>query len=56
VLWAWPAWSITTLAGIVWCSSGRDAETLRRFFEEFGERKMKTVSIDMSGGLREGDP
>jgi transposase len=37
---------------IVWCSPGRNAETLQRFFEELGERKssIKAVSIDMSGG------
>ncbi len=38
--------------GIVWCSPGRNAETLRAFFEELGERKdsIRAVSIDMSGG------
>jgi len=37
---------------IVWCSPGRNAETLQRFFEELGERRhtIKAVSIDMSGG------
>ena len=37
---------------IVWCSPGRNAETLQRFFDELGERKqsIKAVSIDMSGG------
>ncbi len=38
--------------GIVWCSAGRNAATLQRFFDELGERKqsIKAVSIDMSGG------
>jgi transposase len=37
---------------IVWCSPGRNSETLQRFFQELGERKssIKAVSIDMSGG------
>jgi transposase len=37
---------------IVWCSPGRNAETLQAFFDELGERKqsIKAVSIDMSGG------
>ena len=37
---------------IVWCSPGRNAETLREFFELLGERKesIRAVSIDMSGG------
>jgi transposase len=37
---------------IVWCSPGRNAETLQRFFQELGERKssIRAVSIDMSGG------
>ena len=37
---------------IVWCSPGRNSETLRGFFELLGERKrsIKAVSIDMSGG------
>jgi len=39
-------------AAIVWCSVGRNAETLQRFFDELGERRLsiKAVSIDMSGG------
>jgi transposase len=38
--------------GIVWCSPGRNSETLKRFFDLLGERKhsIKAVSIDMSGG------
>src|ERR1019366_10565993 len=38
--------------GIVWCSPGRNAETLQAFFELLGERKssIRAVSIDMSGG------
>ncbi|MDQ6731647.1 MAG: transposase [Actinomycetota bacterium] len=38
--------------GIVWCSAGRNAATLQRFFDELGERKssIRAVSIDMSGG------
>ena len=37
---------------IVWCSPGRNAETLREFFELLGERRhsIRAVSIDMSGG------
>jgi len=37
---------------IVWCAPGRNAETLREFFELLGERKnsIRAVSIDMSGG------
>jgi transposase len=37
---------------IVWCSPGRNAETLQEFFELLGERKdsIRAVSIDMSGG------
>jgi len=37
---------------IVWCSPGRNAETLQQFFELLGERKdsIRAVSIDMSGG------
>jgi transposase len=37
---------------IVWCSPGRNAETLREFFDLLGERKesIRAVSIDMSGG------
>jgi transposase len=37
---------------IVWCSPGRNSETLRAFFQELGEHKnsIKAVSIDMSGG------
>ena len=37
---------------IVWCSPGRNYATLRRFFEDLGERRhsIKAVSIDMSGG------
>jgi transposase len=37
---------------IVWCSPGRNAQTLRAFFDELGERRhsIKAVSIDMSGG------
>ncbi len=37
---------------IVWCSAGRNAATLQRFFDELGERRhtIKAVSIDMSGG------
>jgi transposase len=38
--------------GIVWCSPGRNSETLQGFFELLGERRhsIKAVSIDMSGG------
>jgi transposase len=37
---------------IVWCSPGRNSETLERFFAELGERRhsIRAVSIDMSGG------
>jgi transposase len=37
---------------IVWCSPGRNAETLHEFFDLLGERKssIRAVSIDMSGG------
>jgi transposase len=37
---------------IVWCSPGRNAETLKEFFVLLGERKssIRAVSIDMSGG------
>jgi transposase len=37
---------------IVWCSAGRNAATLQRFFDELGDRKqsIRAVSIDMSGG------
>lgn len=37
---------------IVWCSPGRNAETLKEFFDLLGERKssIRAVSIDMSGG------
>jgi transposase len=37
---------------IVWCSPGRNAQTLQGFFDLLGERKssIKAVSIDMSGG------
>jgi transposase len=38
---------------IVWCSPGRNAQTLQRFFTELGPERTKTiraVSIDMSGG------
>jgi transposase len=37
---------------IVWCSPGRNAATLQRFFDELGERRhsIRAVSIDMSGG------
>jgi transposase len=37
---------------IVWCSPGRNAETLREFFDLLGERNesIRAVSIDMSGG------
>jgi len=37
---------------IVWCSPGRNSETLRAFFDLLGERKdsIRAVSIDMSGG------
>jgi hypothetical protein len=38
---------------IVWCSPGRNAETLQAFFDELGPERTKSiraVSIDMSGG------
>jgi transposase len=37
---------------IVWSAPGRNAQTLRAFFDELGERKhsIRAVSIDMSGG------
>jgi transposase len=37
---------------IVWSRPGRNAEALRAFFDELGERKdsIKAISIDMSGG------
>ena len=37
---------------IVWCSPGRNSETLRGFFDLLGERRrsIRAVSIDMSGG------
>jgi transposase len=37
---------------IVWCAPGRNAATLRAFFDLLGERKssIRAVSIDMSGG------
>jgi len=37
---------------IVWCAAGRNAATLRAFFDELGDRKttIRAVSIDMSGG------
>jgi transposase len=37
---------------IVWCSAGRNAATLQRFFAELGEHRhsIRAVSIDMSGG------
>jgi transposase len=36
---------------IVWCSPGRNAQTLQAFFTELGERRhsIRAVSIDMSG-------
>jgi transposase len=36
----------------VWCSPGRNAQTLQGFFDLLGERRhsIKAVSIDMSGG------
>ncbi|MGI8428295.1 MAG: ISL3 family transposase, partial [Solirubrobacteraceae bacterium] len=41
--------------GIVWCSAGRNAQTLQRFFDELGERKtsIRAVSIDMSGSYQQ---
>ena len=48
---------------IVWCQPGRNAATLRAFFDEVGPQRVKTiraVSIDMSGGyekaIRENAP
>ena len=37
---------------IVWCSPGRNAETLQAFFTELGDRRhsIRAISIDMSGG------
>jgi transposase len=37
---------------IVWCSPGRNAQTLQAFFDELGDRRhsIRAVSIDMSGG------
>ncbi|MGH6999789.1 MAG: ISL3 family transposase, partial [Phenylobacterium sp.] len=37
---------------IVWCSPGRNAQTLHGFFSELGEQRhsIRAVSIDMSGG------
>ena len=37
---------------IVWCAAGRNAATLRAFFDELGERtqSIRAISIDMSGG------
>ena len=37
---------------IVWCSPGRNSETLTEFFDLLGERRhsIRAVSIDMSGG------
>ena len=38
---------------IVWCSPGRNAQTLQRFFDELGPERTKSIraiSIDMSGG------
>jgi len=38
---------------IVWCSPGRNAQTLQRFFEELGPERaasIRAISIDMSGG------
>jgi transposase len=38
---------------IVWCSPGRNAQTLQAFFDELGPRRrqsIRAVSIDMSGG------
>jgi transposase len=37
---------------LVWCSPGRNAATLQRFFDELGDRRhsIRAVSIDMSGG------
>jgi transposase len=41
---------------IVWCSPGRNAQTLQRFFDELGPERVKSiraVSIDMSGGYQQ---
>ena len=37
---------------IVWCTPGRNAQTLQAFFDQLGDRKatIRAVSIDMSGG------
>ncbi len=37
---------------VVWCSPGRNAQTLQDFFDVLGERKssIRAVSIDMNGG------
>jgi transposase len=34
--------------GIVWCSAGRNAKTLQRFFDQLGQRKssIEAASID----------
>jgi len=41
--------------GIVWCSAGRNAQTLQAFFDQLGERKtsIRLVSIDMSGSYQQ---
>jgi transposase len=41
-----------TTGAIVWCSPGRNAQTLQAFFDELGDRRhsIRAVSIDMSGG------
>lgn len=41
--------------GIVWCSAGRNAQTLQAFFDQLGERKtsIRAVSIDMSGSYQQ---
>ncbi len=40
---------------IVWCSPGRNAQTLQQFFDLLGDRKhsIQAVSIDMSGGYQQ---
>lgn len=40
---------------IVWCSPGRNAQTLQQFFDLLGTRKdsITAVSIDMSGGYQQ---
>ncbi len=40
---------------IVWCSPGRNAQTLQEFFALLGERKytIRAISIDMSGGYQQ---